>query len=78
MDRVWLKQYPPGVPTDIDPDEYASLRDMFEAACKAYGNRTAFINLGAALSYAQLDALSRAFAAWLQAGDASLQTLLKN
>jgi long-chain acyl-CoA synthetase len=66
VDRVWLKQYPAGVPTDIDPDEYASLRDMFEEACKTYGNRTAFINFGATLSYAQLDELSRAFAAWLQ------------
>jgi long-chain acyl-CoA synthetase len=66
VDRVWLKHYPPGVPTDIDPDEYASLRDMFEEACKAYGNRTAFMNFGAQLTYAQLDELSRAFAAWLQ------------
>ena len=66
MDRVWLTQYPAGVPADIDPDEYASLRDMFEEACAAYGNRIAYANLGAELSYAQLDALSRAFAAWLQ------------
>ncbi|HMK84379.1 MAG TPA: AMP-binding protein [Steroidobacteraceae bacterium] len=66
MDRVWLKHYPPGVPTDIDPDEYASLREMFEEACAAYGNRPAFVNLGATLTYRQLDELSRAFAAWLQ------------
>ena len=39
---------------------------MFEEACAAYGNRIAYRSLGAALSYAQLDALSRAFAAWLQ------------
>jgi long-chain acyl-CoA synthetase len=66
VDRVWLNQYPPGVPTDIDPDEYASLRDLFEEACAAYGNRPAFANFGAILTYAQLDALSRAFGAWLQ------------
>jgi long-chain acyl-CoA synthetase len=66
VDRVWLKQYPPGVPTDIDPDEYPSLREMFAEACAAYGNRPAFSNFGALLSYAQLDELSRAFAAWLQ------------
>ncbi|HTV96821.1 MAG TPA: AMP-binding protein [Steroidobacteraceae bacterium] len=65
MDRVWLNQYPPGVPTDIDPDEYPSLREMFEEACAAYGNRPAFGNFGAILTYAQLEALSRAFAAWL-------------
>ncbi len=66
MNRVWLKQYPPGVPTDIDPDEYPSLREMFAEACAAYQNRPAFSNFGAILTYAQLDALSRAFAAWLQ------------
>src|SRR5277367_2224071 len=66
MDRNWLQQYPPGVPADIDADSYASLRDIFEEACNARGHSPAFTNMGATLSYAQLDALSRAFAAWLQ------------
>jgi long-chain acyl-CoA synthetase len=65
VDRVWLNQYPPGVPTDINPDEYPSLREMFEEACRAYGNRPAYTNFGAILTYAQLETLSRAFAAWL-------------
>jgi long-chain acyl-CoA synthetase len=66
VERNWLKQYPPGVPADIDPDSYASLRDIFEKACAAYGHSPAFTNMGATLTYAQLDELSRAFAAWLQ------------
>ncbi len=66
MDRIWLKSYPAGVPTDIDPDEYASLNDMFDEACAAYGHAPAYTNMGASLTFAQLDALSRAFAAWLQ------------
>ncbi len=66
MDRIWLKSYPAGVPTDIDPDEYASLNQMFDEACAAHGHAPAYTNLGATLTYAQLDALSRAFAAWLQ------------
>ena len=66
MDRNWLKQYPPGVPADIDPDSYASLRDIFDEACARHGHSPAFTNMGATLTYAQLDALSRAFAAWLQ------------
>ena len=66
MDRTWLKQYPPGVPADIDPDSYASLRDIFEEACATHRHLPAFTNMGATLSYAQLDELSRAFAAWLQ------------
>ncbi len=66
MDRIWLKSYPTGVPTDIDPDLYVSLTEMFEKACAAYGNLPAYTNMGATLSFAQLDELSRAFAAWLQ------------
>ncbi len=66
MDRIWLQQYPAGVPADIDPDEYASLKDMFEEACAKHRTLPAFTNMGATLSYAQLDELSRAFAAWLQ------------
>ena len=66
MDRNWLKQYPPGVPADIDPDRYASLLEIFEESCAAHRHSPAFTNMGATLSYAQLDELSRAFAAWLQ------------
>ena len=66
MDRNWLMQYPPGVPADIDADSYASLRDIFEEACAAHGHAPAFTNMGATLSFVQLDELSRAFAAWLQ------------
>jgi long-chain acyl-CoA synthetase len=66
VDRIWLQQYPAGVPADIDPDEYASLKDMFEEACAKHRTLTAFNNMGATLSYAQLDELSRAFGAWLQ------------
>jgi long-chain acyl-CoA synthetase len=54
------------VPTDIDPDQYGSLNAMFDEACAAYGNLPAYENFGTVLTYAQLDALSRAFAAWLQ------------
>jgi long-chain acyl-CoA synthetase len=54
------------VPADIDPESFASLRDIFEEACAAHRHAPAFSNMGATLSYAQLDELSRAFAAWLQ------------
>ena len=66
MDRNWLQQYPAGVPTDIDPSEYASLRELFEEAVATHGNKPAYTNLGSTLTFAQLDELSRSFAAWLQ------------
>jgi long-chain acyl-CoA synthetase len=66
VDRTWLKQYPPGVPADIDPDAYASLKEVIEEAFANYRQLPAYTNMGATLTYAQLDELSRAFAAWLQ------------
>jgi long-chain acyl-CoA synthetase len=66
VERTWLQQYPAGMPTDIDPDEYASLRDLFDEAVATHGNKPAYTNMGATLTFAQLDALTRAFAAWLQ------------
>jgi len=66
VQRQWLEQYPAGVPAEIDPGEYASLRDLFDEAVATHGHKPAFVNLGATLTFAQLDALTRAFAAWLQ------------
>ena len=66
MDRNWLNNYPPGVPADIDADAYPSLKEAIEEAFTTYGQLPAFTNMGATLTYTQLDALSRAFGAWLQ------------
>ena len=66
MDRIWLKRYPPGVPAEIDPDRYASLVEPFEEACACHRDRPAFTNMGTTISYARLEELTRAFAAWLQ------------
>jgi long-chain acyl-CoA synthetase len=30
MDKIWLKSYPPGVPAEIDPDQYGSLVQLLE------------------------------------------------
>ncbi len=66
MDRIWLKRYPAGVPAEIDVSEYASIPELFDEACQKHRGMRAFTNMGTTLSYAQLDELSRAFAAWLQ------------
>lgn len=66
MEKIWLENYPEGVPAEIDADAYASVVQLFESSCKDFANRPAFHNLGATLSYAEVDSLSRAFAAFLQ------------
>ncbi|HEX4023758.1 MAG TPA: AMP-binding protein [Steroidobacteraceae bacterium] len=66
MERFWLPQYPPGVAADIDPFEFPSLKALIEDACERYADRIAYRSMGTAITYRQLERLSRAFGAWLQ------------
>src|SRR5471032_2631744 len=66
MDRIWLKQYPPGTPSDIDPNEYPSLKALIEQSCEKFADRVAYLQMDCRLSYAELDRLSARFGAWLQ------------
>ena len=66
MEKIWLKSYMPGVPAQIDVDEFDSLGALFEQSVRKFPRRTAYINMGRALSYAELDQQSRHFAAYLQ------------
>jgi long-chain acyl-CoA synthetase len=67
VERIWLKSYPPGVPAEIDPSEYASLVEVFDRSVQQFAARPAFHSMGRTISYAELERLSRAFGAWLQA-----------
>ena len=67
MDRIWLKSYPPGVPTEIDTHQYGSLVELFEKSIRAYSDRPAFTCMGKTISFAELDTMARHFGAWLQA-----------
>ena len=67
MEKIWLeKSYPPGVPFEINPDKYSSLVAMFNKYSVQYSDRTAFINMGAQISYTELAEQATAFAAYLQ------------
>ncbi|MFN9679878.1 MAG: long-chain-fatty-acid--CoA ligase [Betaproteobacteria bacterium] len=66
MDRFWLKNYPAGVPAEIDPGQYASLVQLLEEAFKKYAALPAYSCMGATLTYRQLDENSAAIGAWLQ------------
>ncbi len=66
MEPLWLRNYPPEVPAEIDPDAYASVAAVLDTAFERYGAHDAFANLGATLTYAQVDEHSRRFAAFLQ------------
>ncbi len=66
MERVWLKSYPSGVPAEIDPNAFRSLGQFFAASVAKYRDRTAFISMGKAITYDELDQRSRAFGSYLQ------------
>ena len=66
MDKIWLKSYRAGIPAEIDIHEYASVNDVLAQSCRKFSGRPAFSNLGATITYADLDRLSRHFAAWLE------------
>ncbi len=67
MQKVWLeKSYPPGVPHEIDADKYSSLVEVFNKYVGIYADRPAFINMGAEITFEQLEQQAQAFAAYLQ------------
>ncbi len=64
--RPWLSAYPPGVPADIQVDQYPSLVDLMQESFSKYASLTAYSFMGKDVSYGKTDSLSRAFAAYLQ------------
>ena len=66
MEKIWLKNYAPGVPETVDHDGFHSLRDLIEHAMSRYAERPAFTNMGTTLSFADLERDSAALGAWLQ------------
>ncbi|MCC6878174.1 MAG: AMP-binding protein [Rhodocyclaceae bacterium] len=66
MKRIWLDNYPAGIPAEIDADLFASIPDMLQTITARFAGRPAFHNLGHSVSYARLERLSRDFAAFLQ------------
>jgi len=66
MDKIWLRSYQAGVPAEIALNEFQSLGELFEKSVARYRDRVAYINMGAEITYGQLDKLSRDFAAYLQ------------
>ncbi len=65
-DRFWVRNYPPGVPADINPAEHASLKEMIELAIGRFRDRPAYTSMDRTITYGELDKLSREFAAYLQ------------
>ena len=66
MEQIWLKEYPQGIPATVNIHEYSSLKDIFEKSCRKFEQLPAYSNMSVAISYRELDQLSRSFASYLQ------------
>jgi len=66
VEKVWLKSYPEGVPAELPPAPFRSVRELFEQAFDAWPERPSYTNMGTTLTYRELDELSMQFACYLQ------------
>ncbi|CAH0354171.1 Long-chain-fatty-acid--CoA ligase [Aquabacterium sp. CECT 9606] len=67
MSKPWLAQYEAGVPAEINPGEYNSLIDLLDQAFREHARRDIAAFMEVRWTFAQVDEMSRALAAWLQA-----------
>ena len=65
--KIWLKQYPAGVPAEVKTDVYHSLVALLDDSFRRYAEFSAYRFMGKRISYRVVDEASRALAAWLQA-----------
>ena len=66
MEKIWLKQYPAGVPAEVKTDVYPSLMALLEESFRKHRDQKAYLFMGKAFTFGWLDDHSRAFAAYLQ------------
>lgn len=64
--KVWLKNYPKGVPAEIDMSKYGNIMNVFDDSVRANKNAPAFTNMGCTLTFQDLDQKVGQFASFLQ------------
>lgn len=62
----WTKNYPDGIPADLGELEFDNLLDLFDKRFQENADKIAYENMGKKLTYAEVDKLSRNFAAFVQ------------
>src|ERR1700722_15801033 len=66
MEKIWLTSYPAGVPEEIDATQFNSLSDLLAESFREHRSKRAFVCMGKAITYGELDTLSTQLAAWFQ------------
>jgi long-chain acyl-CoA synthetase len=66
MDRFWLKNYPAGVPHDVDFNQYSSIAQLIEESFAKYRQHKAYVCMDKSIRFGEVDDLSRSLGAYLQ------------
>ena len=64
-ERPWLKNYPNGIPANIDVTQYDTLVSMFDEVFAKYRSLPAFTCMGKTITFGELNRKSNQFAAYL-------------
>ncbi len=67
MTQPWFSSYPAGVAHHINPDAYGSVAQLFNESFKKNAERPFSVCMDVWMTYGELDKLSTAMGAWLQA-----------
>ena len=66
MEKIWLKSYPPGVPHDVQPEQYRSVAHLLEESFRKHASSPFSVCMDQWMSYGELERLSAALGAYLQ------------
>jgi long-chain acyl-CoA synthetase len=82
MDKIWLKNYPPGVPETINTEIYQSVTQLLEESFKKHASSPFSVCMDRWMTYKEVDDLSAALGAWFQSqgleSDARIAIMLPN
>jgi long-chain acyl-CoA synthetase len=68
MEKIWIKNYQPGVPATIEDqmEKYNSIPEILEETFRNFATKKAFHCMGKDLTYGEIDHLSQKFASYLE------------
>ncbi|MFN7856116.1 MAG: AMP-binding protein, partial [Acidovorax sp.] len=66
MEKIWLKSYPPGVPHEVQPEQYRSVPHLLEESLRKHASNPFSVCMDQWMSYGELERLSAALGAYLQ------------
>lgn len=66
MEKIWLKSYPPGVPHDVQPEQYRSVAHLLEESFRKHASSPFSVCMDQWMTYGELERRSAAMGAYLQ------------